>query len=208
MISRKTEKEGEKLPLAEEFYSLQGEGFHAGKPAYLIRLAGCDIGCSWCDTSFSWDADKHPLVDIDEIVNNAVASGARIVVVTGGEPLMWNLDHLCESLKRNNICTYLETSGAHRMSGKWDWICLSPKIHRPPLPENHRMADELKVIIQTDDDFKWAEKSRLLVRDECHLFLQPEWSVFESVIPAIVSYIRQNPIWRLSLQVHKFMHIP
>jgi len=203
-----SEKEAKKLPLAEEFYSIQGEGFHSGKPAYFIRLAGCNIGCKWCDTPFTWDAARYPLVSADEIVKNAVASGAGTVIVTGGEPLLYNLDYLCESLKRNNICTYLETSGTYRLSGVWDWICLSPKPHRPPLPENYRMADELKVIIQTDDDLHWAEKSKLLVRDDCHLYLQPEWSIFESVIPRIVSYVKQNQTWKISLQIHKFMNIP
>lgn len=200
--------EGTKLPLVEEFFSLQGEGFHTGKAAYFIRLGGCDVGCSWCDSRFSWNADLHPLVDADTIVKNVADSGTDSVVVTGGEPLMWNLDYLCTSLKDINISTYIETSGAYPLSGKWDWICLSPKKNMPPLPEFCSVADELKVIIQDKSDFEWAEKYKLMVRENCRLFLQPEWSRFEYIIPEIVGYIKKNPCWRMSLQVHKYMHIP
>lgn len=200
--------DGTMLPLVEEFFTIQGEGFHTGKPAYFIRLGGCDVGCSWCDTPFAWDPEQHPLVDTDEIIRNAVKSGADTVVVTGGEPFMWNLNYLCAVLRRNNICTYIETSGAYEMSGKWDWICLSPKKNMPPPEEMYRIADELKVIIEKHDDLEWAEGLRMNVRQECHLFLQPEWSIFETIIPEIVSYVKKNPRWRISLQVHKFMHIP
>jgi organic radical activating enzyme len=206
--SKNKESDGTMLPVVEEFYSVQGEGFHTGKPAFFIRLGGCDIGCSWCDTPFAWDPDLHPLVHTDEIIKGAFASGAESVVVTGGEPLMWNLDYLCAGLKRNNISTYLETSGAYIMSGEWDWICLSPKKNMPPLAENCRMANELKVIVQNGDDLDWAEKNRPLVGSECRLFLQPEWSSFETIIPEIVAYVKKKQEWRISIQVHKFMHIP
>lgn len=206
----KTEKETEvqKLPLVEEFYTLQGEGFHSGKAAYFIRLGGCDIGCSWCDSRFAWKPGLHPLVETEKIIYNAVESGTDSVVVTGGEPLMWNLDYLCAGLKRNKIATFIETSGAYTLSGEWDWICLSPKKNMPPADEICRKADELKVIIQEIDDFHWAEKYRQKVNTECKLYLQPEWSSFEHITPEIVSYIKTNPIWRISVQIHKYMHIP
>ena len=200
--------EGSKLPLVEEFFSLQGEGFHTGKAAYFIRLGGCDVGCSWCDSRFSWNPDIHPMINADTIIENVLKSGTDSVVVTGGEPLMWNLDYLCNGLKEKNISTFIETSGAYSMSGKWDWICLSPKKNMPPLPEICKIADELKVIIQERSDFNWAEKYRKLVNENCRLFLQPEWSRFEKIIPEIVEYIKAYPLWRVSLQMHKYMHIP
>ena len=200
--------EGTKLPLVEEFFSVQGEGFHSGKTAYFIRLGGCDVGCSWCDSRFSWNAEIHPMIDADTIIEYVLKSGTDSVVVTGGEPLMWNLDYLCSGLKKNNINTFIETSGAYPMSGKWDWICLSPKKNMPPLTDICKIADELKVIIQDKSDFEWAEKYHRIVNDGCRLFLQPEWSRFEKVIPEIVEYVKANPKWRISLQIHKYMHIP
>jgi 7-carboxy-7-deazaguanine synthase len=202
------ESNGLQLPLVEEFFSIQGEGWNTGKAAYFIRLGGCDIGCSWCDSRFAWDPDLHPLVGTEEIINRVVGSGADSVVVTGGEPLMWNLDYLCSGLKRYRICTFIETSGAYPLSGKWDWICLSPKKNMPPSEKICRIADELKVIIETKDDFNWAEKNRKIVSRKCRLFLQPEWSRFDIIIPEIVDYVRKNPAWRISLQSHKYMHIP
>jgi organic radical activating enzyme len=200
--------EGDKLPLVEEFFSLQGEGYQTGRAAYFIRLGGCDIGCSWCDSRFSWNQALHPLVETELIIEHVVKSGADSVVVTGGEPLMWNLDFLCNGLKNKNISTFVETSGAYPLSGKWDWICLSPKKNMPPLTGMCDSADELKVIIQDKSDFEWAEKYHGMVSEKCRLFLQPEWSRFESIIPEIVQYIKKNPFWRISLQVHKYMHIP
>lgn len=200
--------EGNKLPLVEEFFSIQGEGFHSGKAAYFIRIAGCDIGCRWCDTPFSWDPALHPLVETDSIIKHAVNSGTDSVVVTGGEPFMWDLAYLCSGLRQNNIRTFVETSGAYPVSGEWNWICLSPKRQKPPLEDVCNAADELKVIIENDDDFAWAEKYRKLVGEECLLYLQPEWSRFGEVIGDIVSYVRKNPAWRISLQIHKYMGIP
>lgn len=200
--------DGTSLPLVEEFFSLQGEGFHSGKAAYFIRLGGCDIGCSWCDSRFSWNPDLHPMVETKSIIDRVVESGADSVVVTGGEPLMWSLDLLCIGLKKKYISTYIETSGAYPLSGKWDWICLSPKENMPPLSDICIRADELKVIIQNKDDFQWAEKYHEMVSSECRLYLQPEWSRFDEIIPDIVHYIKKNPAWRISLQVHKYMHIP
>ncbi len=199
---------GLKLPLVEEFYTLQGEGFQTGRAAYFIRLGGCDVGCSWCDSKFSWNPDVHPPVDADTIVSHVMKSGADSVVVTGGEPLMWNLDYLCSKLKKINIRTFIETSGAYHLSGEWDWICLSPKKTMQPVDDICTLADELKVIIQETSDFEWAEKYRKLVSEKCWLFLQPEWSRFKVIVPEIVDYIKKNPAWRISLQAHKFMHIP
>jgi 7-carboxy-7-deazaguanine synthase len=202
------DNEGRFLPLVEEFYSIQGEGFNTGKAAYFIRLGGCDIGCSWCDSRYSWNPDLHPLVETEKIVKNVIDSGSDSVVVTGGEPLMWNLDLLCHSLKNENICTFIETSGAYPLSGKWDWICLSPKRNYPPLLEICKLAHELKIIVEDESDFDWAEKYMALVSQKCSLYLQPEWSRFEKIIPDIVSYVKKNPVWNISLQAHKFMHIP
>lgn len=198
----------QKLPLVEHFYTLQGEGYHAGKAAFFIRIGGCDIGCSWCDTRFAWKPGLHPMVAVSEIVDHAVKSGTNSVVVTGGEPLMWNLDGLCNLLKRNKISTFIETSGAYALSGNWDWICLSPKKNMPPKDEICVVADELKVIIQNPEDFEWAETYRNRVSPDCRLFLQPEWSRYKHITPEIVEYIKKNPAWSISLQIHKFMHIP
>jgi len=196
------------LPLVEEFFTIQGEGFHAGKAAWFIRLGGCDVGCNWCDSRFSWNPDSHPMVKTDTIAEHAISSGTKSVVVTGGEPLMWNLDYLCSTLKKRSVSTFLETSGAYPISGEWDWICLSPKRNMPPDKNICRKADELKVIIEDKNDFTWAEKYHRLVGKETHLFLQPEWSRFEVIIPQIVEFVKMNPEWRISLQIHKYMHIP
>ena len=201
-------EEGKQLPLVEEFYTIQGEGYHAGEAAYFIRIGGCDIGCSWCDTRFSWDPDLHPMVETDQIILKAREVKARSVVVTGGEPLIYNLDYICKELKKHNIKTFLETCGAYPLSGEWDWICLSPKQNTPPLKAIYEKADELKVIVQTMADFQWAERNAAMVKESCKLYLQPEWSRYESMILSIVDYAKQHPEWRISLQAHKFMHIP
>jgi organic radical activating enzyme len=200
--------EGSVLPVVEEFFTLQGEGYQTGRAAYFIRLGGCDIGCSWCDSRFSWNPALHPMVETSTLIEHVIESGADSVVVTGGEPLMWNLDLLCNGLKSKNISTFIETSGAYPLSGRWDWICLSPKKNMPPAGEMCKVADELKVIIQDKSDFEWGERYCGMVSQECRLFLQPEWSRFELIIPEIVDYIKKNPKWRISLQVHKYMHIP
>jgi 7-carboxy-7-deazaguanine synthase len=201
-------QDGTMLPLVEEFFTIQGEGYHTGEAAWFIRLGGCDVGCNWCDSRFSWDSELHPLVAVDKIIDHAINSGTKSVVVTGGEPLMWNLDLLCAGLKQNNVCTSIETSGAYPLSGKWDWICLSPKRNMPPVDDICSEADELKVIIEHSDDFEWAEIYRKKVEKRCRLFLQPEWSKFESIIPEIIAYVKNNPYWRISIQAHKYMHIP
>ena len=203
-----TQLPGRCLPLVEEFHTLQGEGYHTGRAAYFIRIGGCDVGCSWCDSRYSWNPDLHPMVDTDIIISTVIQSGTDSVVVTGGEPLMWDLGYLCEQLKARGINTFIETSGAYDLSGKWDWICLSPKRNMPPVGDICDKANELKVIIHTKNDFIWAEKYRNRVGKECMLFLQPEWSKFSKIIPEIVEYVKKNPVWRVSLQSHKYMHIP
>jgi len=201
-------KEGKLLPLMEEFYTLQGEGTHTGKAAWFIRIGGCDVGCRWCDVKESWIAGYHPLTSTDAIIAKAAKCAAKAVVVTGGEPLLCQLDYLCAGLKKEGIKTYLETSGSEKLSGAWDWICLSPKRNAPPLAEIFQLADELKVIVYDDDDFDWAEANARFVRKECRLLLQPEWSRYKTVTPRIVDYILKHPQWGVSLQSHKFMRIP
>lgn len=208
MKTRNQENSGHMLPLVEEFYSIQGEGCNTGKAAYFIRLGGCDICCSWCDTRYSWDAGLHPMTEIGAITENIVASGADSVVVTGGEPLMWNLGPLCDMLKARGLKTYLETSGAYPLTGKWDWVTLSPKKGSPPVPEIYAVADELKVIIQDGTDFDAAESYRHKVSPHCRLLLQPEWSRYGEMIALITEYVKKNTKWMVSLQAHKFMHIP
>jgi len=207
-INDKIFENGKKLPLMEEFYTLQGEGFHTGKAAYFIRVGGCDIGCSWCDTKRSWDPNIHKLAEVNDIVNNAKQQPSKAVVVTGGEPSLYNLDYLCSELKKNEIETFIETSGAHKLTGQWDWICLSPKKQKPPTADIFKKANELKVIIFDESDFLWAEECAKKVNKSCKLFLQPEWSQHKKFIPLIVEYIKKDPKWLISLQAHKFMCIP
>lgn len=207
----KTEKgysDGQMLPIVEEFYSIQGEGCNTGKAAYFIRIGGCDICCSWCDTRYSWNADLHPLVDISSMADRATAAGADSVVVTGGEPLSWNLDPLCDLLKARGLKTYLETSGAYRLTGRWDWITLSPKKGSPPLQEIWALADELKVVVYDGTDFAAAETYSSMVSAKCRLLLQPEWSRYSEMITTVTEYVKRNTRWMVSLQAHKFMHIP
>ena len=198
----------DRLPVMESFYTIQGEGFHAGKAAYFIRLGGCDVGCSWCDVKESWDASAHPSMSVTDLVAQATEYSSKIVVVTGGEPLMYDLTLLCEALHQAGLKIHLETSGAYPLTGKWDWVCVSPKKFKKPLPEVIGMADELKVIIYNKTDFSWAESFLSLIKDGCRLFLQPEWSKSEKNIPFITEYIKNNPKWRISLQVHNYLGIP
>ena len=198
----------ETLPVMEAFYTIQGEGFHQGKAAYFIRLAGCDVGCVWCDVKESWNADIHPYRSIEEIANYVTQTPANIAVITGGEPLMHNLDELTASLKKKNIRTHIETSGAYPLSGTWDWICVSPKKFKVPLPDVLANANELKVVIYNRSDFEWAEKHAAQVPSSCKLYLQPEWSKAGIMTPLIVDYIKANPKWELSLQIHKYINVP
>lgn len=201
-------KKGELLPVMEEFYTIQGEGYNSGKAAYFIRIGGCDVGCHWCDVKESWDAGIHPLVETAKIVENASAHPAKAVVVTGGEPLQYELGALTGSLREKGIQTFIETSGAYPLSGSWDWICLSPKKTMPPLPEIFGMAHELKMIVHNRHDFVWAEENAKKVNEKCRLFLQPEWSKRNEMTPLIVDYVMKNPKWMTSLQTHKYMNIP
>lgn len=199
---------GKLLPLVEEFYTLQGEGYHTGKAAYFIRIGGCDVGCSWCDAKFTWNAKSFPPVAVEKIVANASQNPAKVIVVTGGEPSLYPLDYLCQKLKEQGFQTHVETSGAHNLTGQWDWICLSPKPQQPPVNGIHMKADELKVIISSKKDIEWAEENARKVKSTCKLYLQPEWSVHSEIIPTIVNYAMENPKWQVSLQAHKFMRIP
>ena len=199
---------GKLLPLVEDFYTIQGEGFNSGKPAYFIRLGGCDICCCWCDAKFTWNPENYPPVDVKSIVERAAAFPAQAAVVTGGEPTLYPLDFLCSELKSNNIQTFIETSGAYPLTGIWDWICLSPKRRQPPRDEIFPLANELKVIVETVDDLIWAEENAAKVSAECMLFLQSEWSKYAEITPIIVDYAKQNPKWNISIQIHKFMNIP
>lgn len=196
------------LPVMEQFYTIQGEGYHQGKAACFIRLGGCDVGCVWCDVKESWDASKHPLLSISEIAGEASKFPSDICVVTGGEPTMYDLFPLTSSLHKIDKKTHLETSAAYPVTGDWDWICLSPKKFKPPLPENMKLADELKVIVYHKSDFEWAEQFALQVPPECRLFLQPEWSREKEMLPVIIEYVKAHPEWKISLQVHKYMNVP
>ena len=199
--------QGKMLPLMEEFYTIQGEGNHTGTPAYFIRIGGCDVGCHWCDVKESWDSNLHPPTLTNTIVENAKKQ-SNIAVITGGEPLMWDLNYLTSSLQANGIKTHIETSGAYPLSGKWDWICLSPKKLKLPLQEIYSEAHELKVIIFNKNDFKFAEEQASKTSKFCVLYLQAEWSNKEKMTPQIVDYVMKNPKWKISIQTHKYLNIP
>lgn len=199
---------GHALPLMEDFYTIQGEGAYQGCAAYFIRLGGCDVGCVWCDVKESWDATSHPLVAVDEMLKRAKSSGAPIAVITGGEPAMYNLDELTMQLRQAGLRTHIETSGAYPLTGTWDWVCFSPKKFKRPVEDIYPKADELKVIVYNKSDFAWAEEFAARVKPECRLYLQPEWSREQEMLPQIIEYVKQHPQWRISLQVHKYMNIP
>jgi 7-carboxy-7-deazaguanine synthase len=198
----------EPLPVMEAFYTLQGEGFHQGKAAYFIRLGGCDVGCVWCDVKESWDAGSHPQIPLPAIITAAKKHPGRLAVITGGEPLLHNLDALTGALRRAGFHTNIETSGSSPLSGRWDWICLSPKKFKAPLPEVVAAAHELKVVIFNKSDFGWAEKYAAQVSAGCKLYLQPEWGKAAIVTPLVVEYIKEHPQWELSLQLHKYINVP
>ncbi|HLI93495.1 MAG TPA: 7-carboxy-7-deazaguanine synthase QueE, partial [Puia sp.] len=202
------QQSGPRLPVMERFYTLQGEGFHSGKAAYFIRLAGCDVGCVWCDVKASWEVSRHPRVAVAELVREAAAFPGRLAVITGGEPLMHDCSHLTRQLHEAGFATHIETSGAWPLTGNWDWICLSPKKFKAPLPGITALADELKVVIYNQSDFGWAEKWAAETNPACHLYLQPEWSRSAAVTPLIIEYIKAHPAWRFSLQLHKYIHVP
>ena len=195
------------LPVMEHFYTIQGEGFYQGAAAYFIRLGGCDVGCSWCDVKESWDADSHPKLSMDFLVKEVKKTAAKIVVITGGEPLLHHLDELTNALHSAGLQTNIETSGSSPLSGNWDWICLSPKKFKAPIVECCEAANELKIIVFNNDDFKWAEKFAALVSPNCKLYLQPEWSKHDVMTPLIIDYVKQHPKWEISLQLHKYLGV-
>ncbi len=196
------------LPLVESFYSIQGEGYHSGTPAYFIRLGGCDVRCKWCDAKNTWNANSHPLVPIEKILESVQSSKAEIVIITGGEPLIHQLDNLCLALKANGKKIFLETSGTKPISGKFDWICLSPKKVAPPINEILQKASELKIVISGEADFCWAEEISKNVSNNCKLYLQPEWSKSKNILHRIIEYVKSNQKWNISLQTHKYMDVP
>jgi 7-carboxy-7-deazaguanine synthase len=192
----------------ESFYTIQGEGFYQGEAAYFIRLGGCDVGCVWCDVKESWDASKHPLVDVGVMANAAKSSGTEMVVITGGEPVMYDLAQLTAELQKSGLRTNIETSGVYPLTGTWNWVCFSPKKFKTPHPSIYARANELKVIIYNNSDFQWAEEHAAKVNEDCELFLQPEWSREKEMVPLIIDYVKANPKWKVSLQIHKYMNIP
>lgn len=197
-----------KYPVMEDFYTIQGEGMNTGRAAYFIRLGGCDVECVWCDVKESWDANKHPLLTISDLLEKVKGSPAKLVVITGGEPAMHDLTALTNVLKENGYELAIETSGAHTITGEWDWICISPKKFKAPLTENIQYADELKVVIYHPSDFEWAEKYKSMVSDNCICLLQPEYSKHTKAVELIVDYVKNNPTWRISLQTHKVINVP
>lgn len=199
---------GLKLPIMEEFYSIQGEGFNTGKAAYFIRVGGCDVGCHWCDVKESWNPNLHPLTDIREVIAHVKEHPAKAIVVTGGEPTIYQLKALTTHLKKEGVELFLETSGAYTITGDWHWICLSPKKTMMPLKENYQLAHELKVIVHNKNDIKWAEEQAQFVNKNCKLYLQPEWSKADEVMPLLIDYVMNHPKWNISLQTHKYMKIP
>ena len=199
---------GRRLPLVEDFYTIQGEGFHAGKPAYFIRLGGCDVGCRWCDAKYTWNPRLYPPTGVELVVERAASWPARAIVITGGEPLLYPLGPLTEALRERGLEIFLETSGTHPLSGVFNWVCLSPKRQQPPLDAVCARADELKVIVEREEDFAWAEQSAARVSAGCLLYLQPEWSARERIMPLAVEYAKAHPRWNISIQTHKYMHIP
>lgn len=202
------EKSTTTLPVMEHFYTLQGEGMFQGKAAYFVRLGGCDVGCVWCDVKESWEASLHPKMEIETIVSTIKKTPTEIVVITGGEPLLHDLTELTQELKKVGLRTHMETSGSSPLSGNWDWITLSPKKFKAPLPEVLPFADELKIVVYNKSDFAWAEKYAARVSQQCKLYLQPEWSKADLTTPLIIDYIKQNPQWQLSLQIHKYINVP
>ena len=208
MVNLKLIETGESLPIMEHFYSIQGEGFNVGKPAYFIRIGGCDNGCSWCDVKESWDPQIHPVTNVNKIIIIIKQNNIDNVVITGGEPFKYNLNYLTEKLNKLNINIFIETSGTEPITGRFHWLTFSPKINTKPLDIYYNIADELKIIISNESDFKWAEYNASKVKPYCKLYLQPEWSKQKQIMPLIINYILKNPQWSLSLQIHKYLNIP
>jgi 7-carboxy-7-deazaguanine synthase len=196
------------LPIMEQFLTIQGEGFHSGRAAYFIRTGGCDVGCVWCDVKESWNADDHPVLQVNQLVNSAVETNTDFVVITGGEPAMYSLDHITSELNAKSIETAIETSGVYELTGNWHWICFSPKKFKKPIDSIYQKANELKIIVFNAHDLIWAEEHASKINKDCKLYLQPEWGKQEEVMPLIINYVKQNPKWRISLQTHKYLNIP
>jgi len=205
---KKSIEKGLELPLMEEFYTIQGEGAYSGVAAYFIRIGGCDVGCHWCDVKESWQAENHPITSVETIIRKARKYKTKTAIITGGEPLMWNLNPLTNLLQKEGYRTHIETSGAYPFSGNWDWVCLSPKKTKLPTEESYQKADELKIIIHNHHDFVFANQQAEKVRKECQLFLQVEWSKRDKMNPHIVDYVKNYPKWRISVQTHKYLDIP
>ena len=201
-------EQGRLLHIMEHFYTIQGEGRNTGQAAYFIRIGGCDVGCHWCDVKESWDASKHPLIPVEDLLPFVKGAESKDIVVTGGEPSLYNLNYLCELLQSHGHRLFIETSGSAELTGQWDWVCLSPKKTSPPLAINYNLAHELKVIVHNQSDFKWAEEHAKKVGKDCQLYLQPEWSKMSELLADVIAYVMANPKWKISLQTHKFMHIP
>ncbi len=195
------------FPLMEDFYSIQGEGHYQGHAAYFVRLGGCDVGCVWCDVKESWDAGVHPITSVEDIITKIKSTTAEIVIVTGGEPVMYDLTYLTKRLKEEKFRTHLETSGVYPLTGDWDWVCFSPKKFKAPHASIYESANELKVVIYNQSDFEWAEKHAAMIHEDCELFLQPEWSREKEMVPKITEYIKSNPLWKISVQLHKYMNV-
>ncbi len=200
--------ENSALPLMEAFYTIQGEGYHTGSAAYFIRLAGCDVGCVWCDVKDSWEADKYPVISVSEMTGQAKKTPAEIAVITGGEPLMYDLSKLTVELKAKGLKRHIETAGVYPITGEWDWVCFSPKKFKAPLDEYYEASHELKIVIYNKADFAWAESHAAKTKAGMVLLLQPEWSKREQLMPLIVDYVKHNPKWKISLQTHKYLNIP
>jgi len=196
------------LPIMEQFLTIQGEGYHSGRSAYFIRTGGCDVGCVWCDVKESWNANDHPVIPVNQLVSSAVETNTDFVVITGGEPAMYSLDHITSELNAQNIETAIETSGVYELTGNWHWICFSPKKFKKPVESIYQKANELKVIVFNAHDLSWAEEHASKLNEDCKLYLQPEWGKQEEVMPLIINYVKQNPKWRISLQTHKYLNIP
>ena len=207
-LCKTVSSECKKIPILEEFYSIQGEGFNTGKAAYFVRVGGCDLACRWCDSKESWYPEIHHFIEIQSIIDRVLQTPANTIVVTGGEPLTYNFDDFCELAKSNNFTLMLETSGAYPFSGNWDWICLSPKKQMQPINDYYNKCNELKVVIYEDSDLIWAEECAKRVNNTVELYLQPEWSRFETTKEMVVNYVKKNPKWKISIQVHKFLNIP
>jgi len=197
-----------KIPIVESFYTIQGEGCHVGKPAYFIRTGGCDVGCHWCDVKASWESKSHPTFSVSTLVKMANKYPAKIVVITGGEPLMYDLSLLTQQLKASDKNTHIETSGVYPLTGHWDWICFSPKKFKNPRKVFYERSDELKLVVYHKSDFKWAIEHSKKMNPNAKWLLQPEWSKQEEILPLIIEFVKENPGWSISLQTHKFMNIP